>query len=589
MADANVTLQLPTLPKDSYYEDYVAAILNAGGYYLDRSVHRTEDGLDLLELDVVATKFEAEHYEDTIVEVKSGGWGIKDLFKVNGWLTYLGHDKAAFIYQIVPEGKEEVIMQSVAKDLKIDLLSNPSQPDGKIDDTAILKSFGIDLSHFPKQAIKALRYTFDLERVMLDYIHSFAKANINFQTPERVYHYFRKLIDESFFIKDSLKRLRFLTDLAMEYRNIACILDKELKGKAVLTADQCTLFDDLFEIENPQVMQCRPVDVALYVQLLNRLLVLKGITEYILTPQQQAKNWVERFFANLSYNAQNGNIIQAIEALRTHPHFYLYPYFYQIFFFVYGGFFMVARKDDEYQKLSDMTGVPVDEIDKALGFWDTLYPISTSWMKNINHRGLYYMQFVPVPLRGIGVNYRRHYYAPEEMEDSEELFKNLRSLVTDKCYNDMIHWNNAAYIMLAKDQNLHQHEANFSNKYDKHVKSAEDYIRGKGIYSDVQPLATLAAASNCRNFNVQGFYCTLSPERYDLYIVKPKNNLLSFPINQVVGDLRLDQGHMRYCFVLGTDEQNKKADNDTIWVTGTIRHASLDQLNGIVDELDKIA
>lgn len=36
MAEAEVTLQLPQIPKDCYYEDYVAAILNAGGYYLDR-------------------------------------------------------------------------------------------------------------------------------------------------------------------------------------------------------------------------------------------------------------------------------------------------------------------------------------------------------------------------------------------------------------------------------------------------------------------------------------------------------------------------------------------------------------------------
>lgn len=69
MADTSVSLQLPSIPKDCYYEDYVAAILNAGGYYLDRSVHRTEDGLDLLELDVVATKFEVDHYQNMIVEV----------------------------------------------------------------------------------------------------------------------------------------------------------------------------------------------------------------------------------------------------------------------------------------------------------------------------------------------------------------------------------------------------------------------------------------------------------------------------------------------------------------------------------------
>lgn len=32
-------ISLPIIPRDAYYEDYVAAILNAGGYYLQRSIH----------------------------------------------------------------------------------------------------------------------------------------------------------------------------------------------------------------------------------------------------------------------------------------------------------------------------------------------------------------------------------------------------------------------------------------------------------------------------------------------------------------------------------------------------------------------
>lgn len=589
MANVDVTLQLPQIPKDCYYEDYVAAILNAGGYYLDRSVHRTEDGLDLLELDVVATKFEPDHYENTIIEVKSGGWGIKDLFKVNGWLNFLSHNKAAFIYQIAPEDKDEATMQAIAKNLKIDLLSNPLLADGKIDDTAILKAFGIDLTNVPKHAVRALRYAYDIERVMLDYIHVFSRENGNYQTPGRVYQYFRKLIDESFFIKDPLSRLRFLTDLSTDHRNIACILEKELKGKGVLSADKCVFFDNLFEIENPANMECRPVDVALYVQLLNRLLTLKGITEYILTPQTPATTKFDEFVKKLSYDSQNTNVIQAIEALKKRPFYYLYPYFFQIFFFVYGGFFMMSRKDEEYRVLSEITGVPVNEIDSALSFWDILFPVSSSWMKTMNHQGLYYMQFVPAPLRGLGVNYRRHLYAPDYTEDSDELFNNLKSLVSVHCYNDMIHWNNAAYIMLKEDSVLHQKEIDSSSKLATHIKAAEDYIQRKARYIEVKSLAELAVAANCHNFNLKGFLCKITPESYDLFVIKPKNNLLSFPINQVVGELGLNQGQMRYCFVMGTDEQCKKTEDDTIWITGTIHNTSLDRLDVVLEELDKLA
>ena len=588
MADNDLTLQLPSIPKDCYYEDYVAAILNAGGYYLDRSVHRTEDGLDLLELDVVATKFEIDHYKTTIVEVKSGGWGIKDLFKVNGWLNYLVHNHAAFIYQVAPDKKDETALQTIAKSLKIDLLNNPVKEDGSIDDSAILKSFGIDLSQVPKHAIRALRYSYDLERVMMDYIHSYVKDHNEYQTPGEVYLYFRSLIDESFFIKDPLERLRYLSDISMDHRNIACILDNELKGKGVLSPDECTRFDNLFDIENPRKMECRLVDVALYVQLLNRLLVLKGITEYILLPENPANSWFDEYLEQLNFYSQKSNITHAIEELKKHKYNYLYPYFYQIFFFVYGGFFMAVKKEEEYRVLSSITGVPVNEINNALAFWDTLFPTSTSWMKTINHGGLYYMRFVPAPLRGIGVNYRKHHYDTEGTTDSQRLFDNLRNIVGVNCFKDMSHWNNAAFIMLRQDNSLHQRTGEVYGKYDRHLRSAEAYIHHRAIYSEVVSLKDLASVSKVRNFNLQGFLCKMSTGMYDLYIIKPKNNLLSFPINQVVGELKLDQGHMRYCFVMGTDERNKKTDNDNIWFTSTLHHVSLDQLNSVVDEINRI-
>ena len=62
-------------------------------------------------------------------------------------------------------------------------------------------------------------------------------------------------------------------------------------------------------------------------------------------------------------------------------------------------------------------------------------------------------------------------------------------------------------------------------------------------------------------------------------------NIYAFLV--IVGRLHLNQGHMRYCFVMGTDEQYKQSDDDTIWIVGTIHHSSLDRLENVVNELDK--
>lgn len=580
-------LVLPSIPKDSYYEDYVAAILNAGGYYLDRSVHRTKDGLELLELDIVATKFTSENTRSKIIEVKSGGWGIKDLFKVNGWLNYLGKNQAAFIYQKVSENKDEAIMQEVAKEFKIDLLNSILTPDNTIDDSAILERFQIDLQNVPKPVLYAFRYSYDLERVMLDFIRKFIKENPQYLTPNIVYGYFRQLTDGSFFIYDPIERLHFLTDLSKEHRNIACMLDKELKGNGVLSPDECVNFDKWFEIENPKDMQQRPVDVALYVQLLNRLYVLKSIVEYLLMPAKEGQTEMERFMERLNYMSLNYNITYGIETLKSHPQYYLYPYFYQVFFYVFGGFFTVAKKEEEYRLLSDLTGLSVGDIDKALVFWDELFPLQNSWIYEMNNKGIEFMKFVPSPLRGIGVNFRRHLYAPEGVKDSEALFENLKSIVGEKPYMDLMHWNNMAYAMLEADSNLHKNLAGGVSKYNAHLNIAEQYIKSCGVYSEIKLLTDFVADKNKNSLKVQGFYCKINEEVYDLYIVKKDNNLCSFPINHIFNVIKLNQGHLRHCYVLGTDEK-KKDINDTIWITCTAHNSNFDNLRPLINVANEL-
>ena len=197
------------------------------------------------------------------------------------------------------------------------------------------------------------------------------------------------------------------------------------------------------------------------------------------------------------------------------------------------------------------------------------------------------MQFVPVPLRGIGFNFRRFYYAPPGMTDSQALFDNLKSLISTKSYNDMVHWNNVAWAMLNQDRNLHQLAAKPDSKFDKHLISIENYIQSKH-YRNVQSFSDYLKDKKCPNFNVNGFYCEVSDSCYDLYIVKADNKLIKFPINQVIQILNLNQSFMRHCYVMGTDEHKIKNDNDTIWFTCSVPNAEISCLVPVVDEAIKL-
>ena len=87
-------ISLPDLPKDEYYEDFVAALLCAGGYYIEKRID-LRDPTNILELDVVTSKYYSDHVEKTLSEIKSAGWGISDVFKVKGWLDFLELSKAS--------------------------------------------------------------------------------------------------------------------------------------------------------------------------------------------------------------------------------------------------------------------------------------------------------------------------------------------------------------------------------------------------------------------------------------------------------------------------------------------------------------
>lgn len=588
MAEIELSLGLPQIPKDAYYEDYVAAILNAGGYYLERSVHRAENNIELLELDVVATKFLPDNIDSTILEIKSGGWGMKDVFKVNGWLHFLGLDKAAFIYQQNEKNKDEATLKQVASSQSVALLSNKIKDDGTLENTEINSHFGININQIPEHALKAFRYSYDLERLMRSYLMRYCQEHPEYESPKMVLTYFRNLIDTSFFKNDPIERIKYISDLSMYYRNISAIMDHEIHGEGLKSADDCNGFVDYFDLFFPVTVKLTPVDVALQVTLLNRVYIIKSMVEHLLLPQKiTVESKLQEFLERLKYTSLNSNIKNGFDELKKHQYFYLYPYFFQVFYYVFGGFIMEAKHDEEYQLLSTITGLPVAEINNAFAFWDKLYPISDSWMQTIKpHKGMIAMKLTPAPLRGVGVNFRRHLYAPQGEEDSEKLFRNLKDLVGIKPYSDMIKWNNAAFEELKQDFVLHQITTVEESKSTKRYRAVEEYLNKCGRYAEVKPLKDVAAEKGKHNFAIRGFVGMIDDNAYDLFIVKSDNRLIKHPMVNVISELHLNQVAMQNCFVIGTDESIADNIDDTIWITSRIDRTNLAKLEPVRNCLD---
>lgn len=87
MATEVTKLSLNNLPTDLDYEDFISAHLLLGGYTLDRSIHEKVEGAgEIFEVDIITHQYEEKADKRRLVEIKSKGWDLNDVFKIGGWL-----------------------------------------------------------------------------------------------------------------------------------------------------------------------------------------------------------------------------------------------------------------------------------------------------------------------------------------------------------------------------------------------------------------------------------------------------------------------------------------------------------------------
>ena len=160
-------IQLPDLPKGEYYEDFVAALLCAGGYYIEKRINLREP-TNILELDVVTSKYYSDHDEKRLSEIKSAGWGLSDVFKVRGWLDFLKLPEASFVC-LNTDKKDFTEMQQVAKELNIDLVEIKIKKN-IIEKDDLLKAYNIKISNSNLYdcAVTSIRFALCCERIMLN-------------------------------------------------------------------------------------------------------------------------------------------------------------------------------------------------------------------------------------------------------------------------------------------------------------------------------------------------------------------------------------------------------------------------------------
>lgn len=443
-------LSLKRIPKDKCYEDFVAAQLNAGGYYLERNVV-LRDKAEVLELDIVSNLFKEKQVEKSLLEVKSGGWGFPEIFKVKGWMDFLDMSKASFIVQ--KENKTMEKYKEVSDQLLVSLIVTPEQGD-KLDESKLCEVYKINKHEKNGEIVASLRFAFALERRMIDVLQDTAKSVKDKKGYGVLKDYLFEINSNSFFISDSKARVERIFQAYTDHKNITAKIDHERNGEnyddikddvSITTGTFSLLF---YSCDAPSILYS-----SLYVEWLQRMSMLKCCVEEMQKPKDS------RLF---DFTVLPDKLEERMKELESHTYYYLYPYFWQVFIFLFGGFILNDKKDDEYQLLSEITNIPVEEIPNAFSALDTLFPFGDDkkWLYDIQNASMSVLQLFPIPLCGIGANFRRLIYA------KDKVYSDLKNVLTGKyTYENLIKWNQLGYKMLQKSNDIEQVTTN--NESDK--------------------------------------------------------------------------------------------------------------------------
>lgn len=386
-------------PRGLELEDFVAAHLAARARFVETGVTE-RDPVDVLELDVVWTDYDAAAVRRHPVEVKSGDWGIGDLFKFYGWSRYLDLGHGWYFTRTLPGRVAADDLTRLAHRLDISLFHVPDL--GQVAEQ--LKGKGL-----PEPASDVLpelwRYSFWVQRRLLKALASGVAAGICAETG-RVSRDYQKLINDAIFFEPDVRaRVSVLMDAHWKHPRLAQSVAAEIGGAGVNLADPPptdTFTGALYH------GRCFPVQACLYLEHRARLGILKAAVDYILErdllPRRVVKilGFEVDFEQWALYNAFRG-VVARLEKANT---FRRYPILWQTFLWTWGGFILTDRKDAEYAELSAETGVPTGEMDAALSLWDDLFPMDGGWFVTPTGDTRGQLKLMPAALRGIGA-YRR--------------------------------------------------------------------------------------------------------------------------------------------------------------------------------------
>jgi hypothetical protein len=389
-------------------EDYVAGLFQAAGYFVEKRV-RQRDVSEVLELDAVATSYDGPLPTSVLAEAKGGRWGFPDLFKVAGWMQYLGITRGGFFVKEHPTAapRDVARMHRTVAPLGVSLVDfgDFSDPGARFGEGG----FAVLEPLLDPLLVEVWRFSYWVERTLLEKAREGRRARPDRRGPEAVLLYHDLINDHVFFLHDVAERLRRLYDAYKAHPKLSAAVASELGGdgyddvarprKRAPARDIRVLAEAMYEGKHPGVQ------AAFYVEHRARLAILKAAVD--LCCLAAAGRLADRAAARSTLGALPASFREGLRRLRARPSFRRYALLWQVFLWGFGGFYLANHEDEEFAWLSRQTGIPQGEIGEGLRAFDDLFPLGGSaWIVPVKNSPIRLVKMMPVAFRGIGAMQR---------------------------------------------------------------------------------------------------------------------------------------------------------------------------------------
>ena len=435
---------LPDTPESPHeLEDYVAALFQSAGFFVEKNIIERDSHTEILELDVVATNYDKDIPFSVLAEVKSGKWGFPDIFKLIGWMKYLQIPQGAFF--VSESEKEPAFVERKVTPLNVKFV----YLDDFAESTKRFTKAGFPTVSDPL-LLKVWRYAYLIERRLIDRLRIHKNACSLCEGPSTAMRYHNLINNGIFFANDIRDCLNQLYDAYGKHPKLSLGLALEMDGRKFDPNRRYTESTHFREAMLDGMHD--PVQACFYLEHRARLSILKAAIDWVCLSEQGGapaipgvgSNMASDWFLPLSFR-------DGLDRIKHDPYFKRYALFWQVFLWGFGGFYLEDRKDTEFGWLAEQTGIPVEEIPRALQVFDVLFPLpNDSWLKQAGPTRCTIVKLVPGAFRGLGVNHRFWRYGYDTVYDFG---------YKDYTVNDIMKWNKNVHDLLAPSESTNMCES----------------------------------------------------------------------------------------------------------------------------------